>query len=219
MLIAFLTGQVTFHAFLSWILALLAVLTIHEFAHAYSAYRLGDDTAMRQGRVTLNPAAHFDPIGTTLILLGGFGWGRAVPVNVFRLRHPRSGIVWVSLWGPLSNLITAAIIVALLTRTPIGRSESLASLGLLFEYTLGLSLMLAFFNLIPITPLDGSKVLAGLLPLKQAQGYERFMMVWGLPLLLGLIFILPSFLHINLVRPWVEAGTWAFFRVLGLLGL
>ncbi|HEY3281731.1 MAG TPA: site-2 protease family protein [Armatimonadota bacterium] len=208
----FLFGQLSFFGLLSGLLALVTALTIHEFAHAYSAHRMGDDTAKRLGRVSLNPMAHYDLLGTTLILLGGFGWGKPVPVDPSRLRNQRFGMLWVSLWGPLSNILTATALALMIRWTPFADVEALAFLNSYVVWTMNLSLMLAFFNLLPIWPLDGSKVLSGLLPPKQSMKYERFMMVWGMPLLLCMLFLLPH----SLLGTWVGVPTMWFYRAVGL---
>ncbi|MBT9160485.1 MAG: hypothetical protein DDT26_01772 [Dehalococcoidia bacterium] len=155
-------------------IALLVVLTFHEFSHAWIANRLGDDTAKMMGRISLNPLTHLDRMGTIMILLVGFGWGKPVPVNPYRLRgDPRSGMAIVAAAGPLSNLLMAGVFSILF------RLE-LLSLHLLFDFSFSgifttliffiirLNLLLAIFNLLPIPPLDGFKIAVGILPRKWA---------------------------------------------------
>jgi len=155
---------------LTVILALLVALTFHEFSHALLADRLGDDTARRMGRVSLNPLAHLDRTGTIMILLIGFGWGKPVPVNPYRLRgDPRSGMAMVAAAGPLSNLIMAGVF-SILFRLELLSLHSLFDLSFLgifttlIFYIIRLNLILAFFNLLPIPPLDGFNLAMGILP-------------------------------------------------------
>lgn len=149
--------------FFAWVVAIVAALTIHEFAHAFSAYLLGDHTAKEDGRITLNPLTHIDPLGFMMLLVAGFGWAKPVSVNPYNLRQPRLGIAIVSLAGPLANLV-CVLIFAILFKflSPILGPENLLS-NFLFMMTL-INISLFAFNLIPIPPLDGSKVLFSLLP-------------------------------------------------------
>ena len=149
--------------FFAWVVAIVAALTIHEFAHAFSAYLLGDHTAKEDGRITLNPLTHIDPLGFMILLVAGFGWAKPVSVNPYNLRQPRSGIAIVSLAGPLANLV-CVLIFAILFKflSPILGPDNLLS-NFLFMMTL-INISLFAFNLIPIPPLDGSKVLFSLLP-------------------------------------------------------
>lgn len=166
--------------------ALVISLAIHEFAHALVAYRLGDPTAKYAGRVTLNPLAHLDPMGTLFILVAGFGWGKPVPINTLNFRHPKRDGALVALAGPLSNFLLA-ILVGLLFRVlvPILGAESFGSV---FLYLVVLyNLFLGTFNLLPFGPLDGFKVVEGFLPwhlVGQWRETER----WGLLLLIFLVF-------------------------------
>lgn len=150
------------------------VIPVHEFAHAWASDKLGDDTPRYQGRLTLNPLAHVDPIGGLLILFTGFGWGRPVQVNPLRYKHYRKGMAITSAAGPLSNVIVGFIGMILYKITlgmfSVNPSESLMWLYLIFYYFTSINLGLAAFNLIPIPPLDGSKILSYFLPGK----WERF---------------------------------------------
>ncbi len=148
----------------------LVSVVLHEVSHGWVAYHLGDSTAKNAGRLTLNPLAHIDYLGTLLLpfLLVAlhspivFGWAKPVPVNFLNLHHPKRDMIWVGMVGPMTN-ITIAFVLSLLLR--LGLPQALASwltLGIL------INLVLAVFNLIPIPPLDGSRVLTGLLPPKQA---------------------------------------------------
>lgn len=143
---------------------ILISLTIHEFAHAWAANRLGDPTARLSGRLTLDPIAHIDPFGLLMLVFARWGWAKPVPVNPLNFRRPRQGMLYVSLAGPVSNVIlaTLAYIAWYITR----RYGVLTSgfFGDFLAQLFGINLVLASFNLIPIPPLDGSKILAGLLP-------------------------------------------------------
>lgn len=151
---------------LARIIAFVIAVTIHEFCHAWSAYQLGDPTAARLGRITLNPIAHFDPIGfigLMMIAIGwpAFGWGRPVPVNPNLLRWGHRGMALTALAGPLSNIVLAILFVAplrVLNAEPVGFADVLVT-QMIF-----VNLLLAAFNMIPIPPLDGLKILNGILP-------------------------------------------------------
>ncbi|WP_418789981.1 site-2 protease family protein [Phosphitispora sp. TUW77] len=141
--------------------ALLLGLTLHEFAHAYVAFRLGDPTAKNLGRLTINPLKHLDPLGTIFLLFFHFGWAKPVPINPFHFKGDRQrGMLWVSLAGPATNLMIAVVTV-LLWRIMMPQSEVIR---IIFAYMVSINLILAVFNIIPVPPLDGSKILAGLLP-------------------------------------------------------
>lgn len=167
---------------LSIIIILIAV-SVHEFAHAWAADRLGDPTAKLEGRLTLNPLAHLDPIGTITLILFGFGWGKPVPVDSYNLKNPRRDEALISLAGPMSNLILAII---------IGLASNFITIPLNLNYSLlAINFGLAYFNLIPFSPLDGSKVLLALLPFETAQEAEEFLSQYGLVLLL--VLFIPVF--------------------------
>lgn len=189
--------------------ALLVCLTIHEFAHAYSAYRAGDDTAKLAGRVSLNPIDHLHPLGTIMMVISslsgfGIGWGKPVPVNPYRLRRPRWDNLMVSLWGPLSNLLTAAVVGTVLrfTAVPMANSGSpvLVNGEILLETIVMVSIGLALFNLIPIPPLDGSHILSAILPYESAKKFDMFAAQFGMFLFLAL-FLLPGNLFGHIIGP------------------
>jgi len=157
---------------------LLIAMTVHEFAHGAVAYKLGDSTARLSGRLTLNPLAHIDPFWTILLPLvlylstGGrfvFGAARPVPVNYWALKNPKRDMIWIGLAGPLANFVLAFIIAGILKFIP---AQGITA-GL-FINLLTINVVLAIFNLIPIPPLDGSKILMGLLPEQLSQLYAEF---------------------------------------------
>ena len=168
--------------------AVLIAITIHEYAHGIVAYRLGDPTAAQAGRLTLNPLAHLDPIGTFMLLIFRFGWAKPVPVNFANLRQPKRDMVYVSLAGPIANMITA-ILFAIIFRvsyyfiSQISVARDSYFLGLFTSFIKGwllflqtgiiVDLALGIFNLIPVPPLDGSKILMGLLPASLAYKYSK----------------------------------------------
>jgi len=166
---------------------LVMAISFHEFSHALLADRLGDPTARIAGRLTLNPFAHLDPIGTLLLFVVGFGWGRPVPFDPFNLRDPKRDSALISFAGPASNLIMAIVSSVLLRFTnhlPLILSINLFELLSLFIY---FNVILAIFNLIPVHPLDGFKVVAGLIPPKY---YHDWLALepYGMIFLLLLIF-------------------------------
>ncbi len=142
---------------------LLISITVHEFAHAFIAHKLGDNTAYLAGRVSLNPLRHLDPVGTVCMLIFGFGWGKAVPVSVLNFKKPQRDSALVALAGPLSNIIMACIWALIFGIVSIFISYNNYFYQLLF-YAVYLNCVLCVFNLLPITPLDGSRVLSLILP-------------------------------------------------------
>lgn len=186
-------------SFLIWGLALIIAVTIHEFAHALIADKLGDPTPTLAGRLSLNPLKHLDPIGTLMLLIFRFGWGKPVPFDPFNLRHPKRDSALIALAGPTSNLILAALLSVVLKLT------ALPLLTLLIPIII-ININLAIFNLLPIPPLDGSKILYGLLPLNWAEEYNSFMKDYGILLLI--LLILPiggTSLVINLILPVINS--------------
>lgn len=173
--------------FLIIALAIVYALTIHEFSHAAAATMLGDNTAKHSGRVTLNPLAHLDPWGTLLLLFAGFGWGRPVPVNPYNMRWRSHGEAAVALAGPISNLLSVILFVIIIRI--IGASLSPDNLLIIFLYHLLLvNLILGVFNLIPIPPLDGSKVLFSFLPASW-DNFKTKLTINGLWILIALIIL------------------------------
>ncbi|OGK15902.1 hypothetical protein A2690_04500 [Candidatus Roizmanbacteria bacterium RIFCSPHIGHO2_01_FULL_39_12b] len=167
-----------------FLVILVITVSIHEFAHAWAADKLGDPTPSLAGRLTLNPAAHLDPIGSIMFLLIGFGWGKPVPFDPYNLRDPKRDAAIISLAGPASNLALAAA-AALILR--FGVDGGIIA-GIL-ETTIHLNVVLAVFNLLPVAPLDGFKIVGGLLSDEQAREWyslERYGIIF-------LIFLLVPF--------------------------
>lgn len=207
--------------FLSVVIVIFASV-IHELAHAYTAYRLGDDTAKREGRLTLNPLKHLDPVGSLALpvlmgIMGGpvFAYAKPVPYNPFKLRNPKRDEVLVALAGPVSNLILALVGGAIF-RVILSAFGSPASYDAVFWVLTSIStfvyvnLVLLFFNLIPIPPLDGSKVVLYFLGDEQRQSYyqlQRYAMV----ILIIALYLIPQILHLDPVGMYlnVTAGNLA----------
>lgn len=168
------------------LLAVLLAITLHELAHGYVAYCLGDNTAKAAGRLTLNPLAHLDPIGALMMFIAGFGWAKPVPVNPFFFKGNRTtGMMLVSLAGPLVNLIVAYIAYAVYVA---GQGfYTVPFMNQFLNYCIILNVFLAVFNLIPIPPLDGSKILAGFLPKQTAFKFLTTMERYGFVILMVLI--------------------------------
>ncbi|KRA84127.1 site-2 protease family protein [Altererythrobacter sp. Root672] len=188
---------------LALIPALVIAIVFHEVAHGWVALALGDPTAKERKRLTLNPIPHVDPFGTlilpgllTLSGLPAFGWAKPVPVNKWRLKNPRYGMMAVAAAGPASNLILAAIgalLLGLLARGLTVEPEGLLRYGLLtLSYFIGINIFLALFNLLPIPPFDGSHIVEGLLPEKAAVVYDK-LRPFGFMLLFLVLLVIPYF--------------------------
>src|SRR5215831_701759 len=192
--------------------ALLIAVTVHELAHALVADRLGDPTARRLGRLTLNPLPHIDPLGALCFVLGGFGWAKPVPVNAQNLRHPVRDMTWVAAAGPISNFLVA--FGALILLSLLGRSGLLPDLlRVVISYIFSFNLLLGIFNLIPLPPLDGGHFLGYLLP-PSAAGLVRMLEQYGMFILLLLVFTGATQRIVGPVYLWMRQGMIGLVRLL-----
>jgi Zn-dependent protease len=186
-----------------WLIAFTIAITVHEASHAWMADKLGDPTARLMGRLSLNPLVHYDPVGTTLLLVlvflhspFPFGWAKPVQFDPYNLKNPRRDSALISLAGPVSNIILAIIAAILVRIVPF------SPISALFESIIVLNVVLAIFNLVPLHPLDGGKIFIGLLPEKDAREADFFLQRYGMFILFFLIF------------PWGN-GNSPLFTVLG----
>ncbi|MBC6308717.1 site-2 protease family protein [Listeria sp. FSL L7-1582] len=196
------------------IVTLLIAFTIHELAHAWVALLFGDDTAKNEGRITLNPLKHIDPIGFIFVIIAGFGWAKPTPVNAYKMKHRRVGSVLVSLAGPVSNLLLAFIGVGLyflFLQMDVAYSQIILPF---FNLFVSLNVILFIFNLLPLPPLDGYQIVSEFLPLKwrlKVQGYENYALLFFLILVitpLSKYTISPIF---NTLIPWITGEMASFY--------
>jgi len=174
--------------FFIYFVSLLISLSIHEFSHAWVADRLGDPTARLQGRLTLNPKAHIDTFGMIFLLIFGFGWGKPVPIDSFNLKNPRRDTLWISLAGPGSNFILAILLSIVVRLFILFKLHLLITISLaVIVFLIRMNVVLGIFNLLPISPLDGFKVVEGLLPEEKAREWASLERL-GFIFLLALIF-------------------------------
>jgi Zn-dependent protease len=217
------------YLFTTWAIPVIIAITFHEAAHGFAAHRLGDDTAWRLGRVTLNPIRHIDPFGT--ILLPGmlllvsspvlFGYAKPVPVNFAALRQPRRDMILVAAAGPATNIVLALIaglVFHVVTFLPDTAAQWLA---LNLRNALVFNVTLAVFNLFPLPPLDGGRILVGLLPRPAAIAVSK-VEPYGLFILIGLLILLPLLgtqlgIDLDFIARWMEAGTRAIFKIIVLV--
>jgi Zn-dependent protease len=196
---------------------ILLALTVHECAHGWVAYRLGDRTAYDSGRVTLNPFVHLDIFGTLMLLFGPFGWAKPVPVDPRFFRDPKKGILWVSAAGPVSNIALALLFgytlrfigyfAPALIMTP--------NLSKFFTLSILINTGIAFFNLLPVPPLDGSKILVGLLPNKLIPSYiekSRY-----LPMIFMILLVMEWGLHIPIFSRLIYPLFQPFYNIIHFL--
>ena len=215
------------------IVLFIIALSVHEAAHAFVAYRCGDTTAKDQGRLTLNPLAHIDPIGTVLLpfvlsLASGysFGWARPVPYNPYNLRNRRRDEFLVAVAGPISNLLQAflgTIALALVHFVVYSHLTSSASVAYWSVFTLYiyiyLNCMLAFFNLIPLPPLDGSKIFTVFLEGEALQRYYELQR-YSMAILFAVLFLLPRVIGVDLIDMYLDVTANSLFNLLiSLAGL
>ena len=192
------------------VMMILLINPLHECAHAWSAYKLGDDTAKREGRMTLSPLAHIDLFGALLLLVCGFGWAKPVPVNPNNFKEPRKGMMLTAIAGPLSNLL-AALAGMIAYRLFYGKLESLTDM---LYYFVVININLFVFNMIPVPPLDGSRVLTYFLPPKAAVWFmvnQRYF--YGVVMLLMVTGILSA--PISWAVSWIVQG---LYLITGFLG-
>ena len=185
---------------------LLYSIIVHELAHGWIAFRLGDPTAKYLGRLTLNPLKHLDPIGTTMLFIFGFGWAKPVPVDFTRIGSSRGGLVLVSAAGIVANLIFAFLAILglrLLSPSPRG------TIGQMLYFLAQINIMLASFNLIPIPPLDGSKILMGFLSERLQYSLSR-LEPYGFFIIIGLLYL-------GALDPVIGFFRWLILALIGLL--
>lgn len=193
-------------AFILLAIPLLYSIIIHELAHGWVANRMGDSTAQWLGRLTLNPLKHLDPIGTLMLFLFGFGWAKPVPINLRNVRRQRLGLILISSAGIIANIILAFLAVLLyqyLSPSPYGL------LGMMLQYFAQINIMLASFNLIPIPPLDGSRVLTGFMPMRfqyTMASIERY----------GFIIIV-ALLYLHVLDPLIDFFRWIIVGIISLI--
>ena len=185
---------------------LLFSVIIHEVAHGWVAYRMGDPTAKWSGRLTLNPLKHLDPIGTLMLFLAGFGWAKPVPVNFNNISDRRKGLIFVSSAGIVANILLAffsLLLVRLFSTSPSGIAV------ILVYYVVQINITLAALNLIPIPPLDGSKILMGFVS-KRTQYFLLSLEPYG-------FFIIIGFLFLGILDPLIGLFRWVIVTLIGLL--
>jgi Zn-dependent protease len=197
---------------------ILITLSVHEFAHAYSSYKLGDPTAKNMGRLTLNPLRHLDVLGTIMLLISFFGWAKPVPINPMYYKNTKRGTMIVSLAGPLSNILMALLsafaiaYISLAYGTPdIYSINKLSIIYYFSQFAYIININLAVFNILPVPPLDGSKILSGLLPNRyyyKMLEYENYM---------GIGFLIIVFVFPNVLQTVMSPLVWVIQRAIGFI--
>jgi Zn-dependent protease len=187
-------------------------IVCHEVSHGYIAWRFGDPTARMMGRLTLNPLKHIDIIGTLMIFFVGIGWAKPVPVVFENLRNPKRDMIWVAVAGPITNIILATVsalllrgLVAIGNPAVSGSPQSMLvePIVLMLAFSVYINLLLAIFNMIPVPPLDGGRVLVGLLPYRQAVAWSRIE-PYGMVIIIVLVFFTNMFSYI--ISPFLRFG-------------
>jgi len=201
------------------VFVLIIAFTIHEFAHAWTANFFGDDTPRLNGRLTLNPLAHLDVMGSLMLIIAGFGWAKPVPIDPYTLRRrSSSALMWVSLSGPLSNLALAFIGAMLFHTglfTPSFPHGLLPTPSQILTQFVFINIVLALFNLLPIPPLDGDEIAVHFFPYSWTQWMDRYIRPYGPVILLVLIFVLPM-IGINILQWLIFIPSQNLFRLLVL---
>jgi Zn-dependent protease len=218
-----LFNNFTLHTLPATIVGVVLALTVHEWAHGYAAYRLGDPTAKQMGRLTLHPKAHLDLFGALAFVFVGFGWAKPVPVDPRYFDDPRKGMMWVALAGPASNLILAiatALAYELIGNFGHPNEGTIAGAVLNTIYMVATALfrynvLLMAFNLIPVPPLDGSKIAAGILPWQWAEKIRSLEQYGMMPIII-VLFVLPWITNgtINPVRWIMSTAIWVISAIL-----
>lgn len=213
----------------AYIISILIAISIHEWAHAITAHKLGDPTPERMGRLTINPIAHLDLIGSLMFLIVGFGWAKPVPVNPSYFRHPKRGMALTALAGPFSNLVLALIAFAglhfvagrdamsimSLLDAPEGMSVGKQVLVQILQGSLFVNLALMAFNLFPVAPLDGSNILRMFIPYHLELRYEDFVRIG--PFILLFLILFESVLPVQILSGWVYTIMSFMLGIFGLL--
>jgi Zn-dependent protease len=193
-------------AFILLAVPLLYSIIFHELAHGWAADKFGDHTARMLGRLSLNPMKHLDPMGTLMLFLFGFGWAKPVPVNFNNLRNTGKAVMWVSSAGIIANIAIAFLCIFLIQTLP---SADHGINGIVLSTMARINIMLASFNLIPIPPLDGSKIFMGFLPPKYQYLLSR-LEPYGLFIIIGLLYL-------NILDPLIHFFSWLILSIINLL--
>lgn len=186
----------------------LFAITCHEVSHGFVAYKLGDNTARSLGRLTLNPLKHLDIFGTLMVFLVGIGWAKPVPVDFGKLRNPNRDMIWVAAAGPVTNFLLATVSAVALRGVALldlGQSGNLIlePISLMLAFSIYINLLLGLFNLIPVPPLDGGRVMVGILPYRLAAPYSRIE-PYGMIIIIVLVFFTNIFSYI--IAPLLDIG-------------